>query len=69
MSTLTGIIQKMKQVFAGDPWYGKSVTQIIEETDQSTVYNKLNASTHSAIELLYPEAAISQICQNYFYRI
>jgi uncharacterized damage-inducible protein DinB len=53
MSTLTGIIKKMKQVFEGDPWYGKSVMKIIEETDESIVYKKANANAHSAIELLY----------------
>lgn len=53
MSTLTGIIKKMKQVFEGDPWYGKSVMKIIADVNESIIYQKPNASAHSAIELLY----------------
>ena len=43
----------MKQVFEGDPWYGKSVMKIIADVDESTVYKKPTSGAHSAIDLLY----------------
>jgi uncharacterized damage-inducible protein DinB len=47
------IISGLQSVTNGEPWFGRSVYQILNEIDPSIVYKKPNENSHSLIELLY----------------
>lgn len=49
---IQSIIRNLRNVNTGEPWYGRSVYEMLEEVDSSTVYTKLNEDCHSLIELL-----------------
>lgn len=50
------ISSELREVFAGSPWYGPSVTDILGGTDESVVYKHVG-NTHSIAELLLHMAA------------
>ncbi|MDP4263652.1 MAG: DinB family protein [Bacteroidota bacterium] len=50
---IQSIIRNLQNVNSGEPWYGRPVYKMLEETDPSIVYKKPNADSHSLIELLY----------------
>jgi uncharacterized damage-inducible protein DinB len=47
------IIDSLKQVLDGEPWYGKPVMAILNDVDPVSVYKKPAGSDHSMIDLLY----------------
>jgi len=47
------IIRNLQNVLQGEPWYGRAVSEILDETDPATVYKKQNKDGHSSIELLF----------------
>lgn len=47
------IITSLQNTLDGQPWYGRTVYAILEETDEATVYTKPNGSGHSLADLLY----------------
>lgn len=50
---LQSILQRLEDVLNGTPWFGRSVYDILNETNIDVVYKKPNANSHSLIELLY----------------
>jgi uncharacterized damage-inducible protein DinB len=49
---LLSIANQFEDVYAGDPWFGKSVTSLLKEVDKSIVFDKPNGQ-HSILELLW----------------
>jgi uncharacterized damage-inducible protein DinB len=47
------IIKNFNTTLSGQPWFGRPVYEILEETDTLKVYTKPNDKEHSLIELLY----------------
>jgi uncharacterized damage-inducible protein DinB len=47
------IINNFKNVLNGEPWYGPSVYQILEEAGKTNVYKHPEEKYHSQIEILY----------------
>jgi uncharacterized damage-inducible protein DinB len=47
------IISTLHSVLDGEPWYGRSVMNLLQEIDAAVVYKKPNENSHSLIELLY----------------
>lgn len=47
------IIRNIQTVNTGQPWYGRSVFEMLDETDPSKAAIKPNNFGHSALELLY----------------
>ena len=50
---LQSIIRNLEKVNTGQPWYGRAVYEMLEETDPAMVYKKPNDNSWSLIELLY----------------
>jgi hypothetical protein len=50
---IQSIARNFRNVLEGQPWYGRAVYEILNETETSDVYKKPNGNGHSAIELLY----------------
>ena len=46
------ITGQLKDVYKGDPWFGRSVEAILSEVDESVVFEKPNGQ-HSILELLW----------------
>ncbi len=46
------IISQLKETYDGDPWYGKSITTVLDELPESVVYHP-NEKGHSILELLW----------------
>src|SRR6266404_3877012 len=54
------IIRNLQNVLTGNPWYGRTITILLEEVDPSIVHKKPaspagkpNENSHSLIELLF----------------
>jgi len=47
------IITTLHSVLDGEPWFGRSVMSLLQETDPAVVYKKPNENSHSLIEVLY----------------
>ena len=50
---LQSIIGNLERVNTVQPWYGRAVYEMLEETESSIVYKKPNENSYSLIELLY----------------
>ncbi len=50
---LQSIIRNLQNTLNGEPWFGRPVYALLEETDPAVVYKKPNDNSHSLIELLY----------------
>lgn len=50
---IRSIINNLKEVLSGNPWYGKSALTLFDEIDPALVHHKPNDQSHSLIELLY----------------
>ena len=46
------IAEHIKDGYEGDPWFGRSVTSILNEVDEAIVFEKPNGQ-HSILELLW----------------
>lgn len=54
MNTQTlSIIHHLQNVNSGEPWYGRPVFEVMDETDPALAWQKPNDHSHSLIELLY----------------
>lgn len=47
------IIRRIERINSGEPWFGQSVFQILEEVDPKKTAIKPNGTGHSLLELLY----------------
>jgi len=50
---ITAIISNLENTLKGHPWYGRSVYEILEETDKNKQYIRPNGKSHSLTDLLY----------------
>lgn len=50
---IQSIITNLNSVLGGQPWYGRAVYEMLEETDPAKAGTKPGHSGHSALELLY----------------
>jgi len=50
---IRSIIDNLKEVLSGNPWYGKSALTLFNEIDPALVFQKPNDQSHSQIELLF----------------
>ena len=50
---IKSIIQNIKNVNNGQPWFGRPVYEMLDEIDPESVYQKPNDHSHSMIELLW----------------
>lgn len=50
---IQSIISNLQNVLSGEPWYGRPVYSLLEETDPAKASIKPNQQGHSALELLY----------------
>jgi uncharacterized damage-inducible protein DinB len=46
------IAEQLKDVYNGEPWFGRSVDEILKETDEGIVFEK-PGNQHSILELLW----------------
>lgn len=56
------IIHNLQTTLSGEPWFGRSVYSILEETDETKVYTRPGNTEHSLIELLYHMITWSDFC-------
>ena len=47
------IANSFQNTLSSQPWFGRSVYEILEEVDESKVYSKPNGTEHSLIDLLW----------------
>lgn len=47
------IISSLQETLDGQPWFGRGVFAILNEIDESKIYEKPNADSHSLAELLW----------------
>ena len=47
------IIKNLENTLSGQPWFGRAVLDLLNETDESKVNIKPNGTEHSLIELLW----------------
>lgn len=47
------ILRNLENVLSGQPWFGRPVYSLLEEIDESKVYTRPNANSHSLADLLY----------------
>jgi uncharacterized damage-inducible protein DinB len=59
---IQSIIRNLQTTLSGEPWFGRAVYSILEETDESKVYFKPNNTEHSLIELLYHMITWADFC-------
>jgi uncharacterized damage-inducible protein DinB len=52
-SSINNIINSLRDVNSGKPWFGRAVYEILDEVDEKKVSIKPNNSEHSLLELLY----------------
>ncbi len=50
---LESIIRNFEKVNSGEPWYGRSIYEMLEEIDPSIAYKRPNDKSHSLADLLY----------------
>ena len=50
---LAAIILHLEEVHSGDPWFGRSVYELLEEIDPAEVYTRPHGSPHSMADILY----------------
>src|SRR5438105_4413575 len=46
------IVEQFKDVYEGDPWYGRSVVALLTEVNEQTAFEKPNGQ-HSIVEILW----------------
>jgi uncharacterized damage-inducible protein DinB len=46
------IAGQMKQSYQGEPWFGRSVSELLSEVDESIAFEKINGQ-HSILELIW----------------
>ena len=50
---ISSISETLREVFYGEPWYGRAVFPVLNEIHPADVYHKPKEEGHSLIELLY----------------
>lgn len=50
---ISAVILSFETVLNGQPWFGRAVYEILDETDSSKVFTKPNSTEHSVAELLW----------------
>ena len=46
------IVEKIREVYEGNPWYGRSARELLSEVDEKIAFEKLSGQ-HSILELLW----------------
>lgn len=49
---ILSIAEQLKDAYGGQPWFGRSIKEILDEIDEATVFEK-PSSQHSILELLW----------------
>ena len=57
------IIKSLQDTLEGQPWYGRAVYEILDETDETKVFIQPNAHSHSLADLLYHMLAWAEFTQ------
>jgi uncharacterized damage-inducible protein DinB len=47
------IIQNLENTLSGEPWFGRAVYDLLNDTDETKVYVKPGGTEHSLVEILY----------------
>jgi len=50
---ISSVILSFETILNGQPWFGRSVSELIDETDNKKVFKKPNGTEHSIAELLW----------------
>ncbi len=50
---ISAVILSFETILNGQPWFGRSVSELIDETDNKKVFKKPNGTEHSIAELLW----------------
>lgn len=58
------IIDRLKEILNGQPWYGRSVYGVLDEVDPTVVFVNPDEKGHAMIELLYHMITWAQFLQN-----
>ncbi len=63
------IIQNLENTLSGEPWFGRAVYDLLNDTDETKVYVKPGGTEHSLVEILYhmitwAEFTLSRIDEN-----
>ena len=59
---IQSIIRNLQRVNSGQPWYGRSVYELLEEVKPDKVFEKPGRDGHSMIELLYHLVTWTELC-------
>jgi len=59
---IQSIIKNLQRVNSGQPWYGRSVYELLDEVNPSKVFEKPGKEGHSMIELLYHLVTWTEFC-------
>jgi uncharacterized damage-inducible protein DinB len=59
---IQAIIKNLERVNSGQPWYGRSVYELLEEVKPDKVFVKPGNGGHSLIELLYHMVTWTEFC-------
>jgi len=52
-TAIQSIIKRLETVNSGEPWFGRPVYSLLEETDSKKAFTRPGGSEHSLAELLY----------------
>lgn len=63
-SEIRSIIDNLKEVLSGSPWYGKSALTLFSEIDPALVHQKPNDQSHSLAELLFHMVTWAEFIQH-----
>lgn len=66
---MQSIINNLQRVNTGQPWYGRSVFELLEEVNPDRVFEKPGKSGHSLIELMYHLVTWTEFCLKRVQRI
>jgi len=59
---IQSIIKNLQRVNNGQPWYGRSVYELLDEVKPDKVFEKPGRNGHSMIELLYHLVTWTEFC-------
>jgi hypothetical protein len=66
---IQAIINNLNRVNSGQPWYGRSVFELLEEVNPDRAFEKPGKSGHSLVELMYHLVTWTEFCLRRVQRI
>jgi uncharacterized damage-inducible protein DinB len=66
---MLSIINNLQRVNTGQPWYGRSVFELLDEVDPDRAFEKPGKSGHSLVELMYHLVTWTEFCLRRVQRI